>query len=175
MKRGFADTPHGQIHYVTEGLGYPILCFHKTPTSWWDHAPILPILGKKYRTIAMDTLGYGDSDKPPHRYEISDYVQSVVDFLDVIGISNLTLVAVSTGSVIASEVAITHPERVDKLIIGGYPLYSQEELEQRKKELPITVRAIEPGVPKIDGSHLIAAWNWAKYTIDFDTSLQFGM
>ena len=60
--RGFVSTPHGQVHYRTAGAGEPLLLLHQTSRSSDEFAEMLPILGRSRRVIAMDTLGYGDSD-----------------------------------------------------------------------------------------------------------------
>ncbi len=172
MKRGFVDTPDGQIHYISDGSGEPIVCLHMTPISSWEFTLVLPILAKKYRAIAMDTLGYGDSDKPPRRYEMSDYARSVVDFLDALGINKTSLVGWHTGAGIAGEVAASYPERVDKLVLSGYPLYTQEMLEARKKEPPANIRVIEPLNLKEDGAHMIAAWNQARKYLGTEASVE---
>ena len=33
MKRGYADTPEGQIHFRTDGAGEPVLLLHQSPRS----------------------------------------------------------------------------------------------------------------------------------------------
>ena len=53
MKRGYADTPHGQIHYMTMGEGEPLLLLHQTGSSrqYWK---LMPLLAGSYRTFAPD-------------------------------------------------------------------------------------------------------------------------
>ena len=158
MKRGFADTVHGQIHYRTEGDGAALLMLHITPISSDEFVPVLPILGKKYRTIAMDTLGYGDSDKPARQYSLTEYAQSVVDLLDALGIQQTALLGTHTGAGIAAEVAVAFPERISKLIVDGYPLFTKEEIDLRRREVPVKLQRIEPLNYIADGSHLTNTW-----------------
>jgi pimeloyl-ACP methyl ester carboxylesterase len=107
----------------------------------------------------MDTIGYGDSDKPAHRYSMSDYAQSVIDFLDALNIERTSVVGHHTGAAIACEAAASHPDRVDKLILSGFPLYTQEQIESRRKgQVPEHLRNIEPLQIKADGAHLTNAW-----------------
>ena len=87
MKRGYVDTADGQIHYVTEGSGNPLLLLHMSPRSWTLYRRMIPLLSSIRRVIAMDTLGFGNSDPIPSNYrEISDYAQNVAHFLDALGI-----------------------------------------------------------------------------------------
>ena len=51
VKRGFADTVDGQIHYAMAGKGDPVLFLHQTPRSWDEYRDVLPIIGKHYRAI----------------------------------------------------------------------------------------------------------------------------
>ena len=80
MKRGYADTSAGQIHYQTEGSGDKvILCLHQGPLSSNEFQRIMPILAKDgYRAIAIDIPGYGKSDKVPSTTEAADFAKSCV-------------------------------------------------------------------------------------------------
>jgi len=112
VKRGFVDTPRGQIHYATAGKGAPVLLLHQTPRSWDEYREVLPIIGERYRAIAMDTIGFGDSYKPKERGTIETYAGGVMDFLDSMSIERVSLVGHHTGGVVAVEVAATYPKRV---------------------------------------------------------------
>src|ERR1700691_2477570 len=65
VERSFVSTPTGRIHIAAAGVGAPVLLLHQTPRSWDEYRDVLPLLGRHYRTIAMDTVGYGDSDPLP--------------------------------------------------------------------------------------------------------------
>lgn len=47
MKRGYVDTPEGQVHYREEGTGEPLLLLHKAGLSSDEFTEMLPFLGKK--------------------------------------------------------------------------------------------------------------------------------
>jgi len=158
MKRGYVDTVHGQIHYQSDGSGKPVLFLHQVPTSSEEFTTVIPFMREKYRAIAMDIIGYGESDKPPRQYNMSDYAQSVIDFLDTLGIKKTSIVGHHTGAAVATEVAASHPDRLDKLIVSGFPLFTEEELEIRRKGIPETLRPTEPLLLKEDGSHMLTVW-----------------
>jgi len=82
LKRGYADTPEGQVHYRTEGSGEPLLLLHKAGLSSDEFTEMLPFLGKSYRAIAMDVLGYGNTDLPKQEPEFDDYVSNIIDFFE---------------------------------------------------------------------------------------------
>src|SRR4051812_30909722 len=67
LRRAYADAAHGQMHYAecsaTSGAGaLPIVLLHQTPRSWREYGEVLPLLGARRRTIAVDTAGFGESD-----------------------------------------------------------------------------------------------------------------
>ena len=64
MKRGYATTPEGQIHYYNHGRGQPLLMLHETPRSAWSFAPLMRKMGTRFNCFAPDTLGFGMSDAP---------------------------------------------------------------------------------------------------------------
>ena len=153
VRRGFADTPEGQIHYATAGSGKPVLLLHQTPRSWDEYRDVLPILGKKYRAIAMDTVGFGDSYRLCDEPSIERYARGVIDLLDALSIRSISLVGHHTGGVIAVEVAASYPDRVETLILSSTPYVDAQDREKRKTRPPIDEVAF-----KEDGSHLAELW-----------------
>jgi len=145
MKRGYADTPDGQIHYITEGVGDPILLLHSTPMSSDQFYQLIPVLAKKCWVVAMDTLGYGLSDKPSSPYSAEDYASNINSFLKELGIKKASIFGNFTGASLAIEFAVKYPEKVDKLVLSGVLL----------KPSPPYVSDI---VPTEDGSFLLEAW-----------------
>ena len=162
MRRAYADTPEGQVHYVTEGSGMPVLLLPSAPRSCGDFVRMMPILvAKGRRVIAVDTLGFGMSDKPARPYEIGDLAENLVHFLDSLGISTTDVMGISTGAGIASNLAARWPERVRRLVLMGlqYWLSTEERLAfLEKMKQP---RSVELETPDIDGSHLTRVWGRA--------------
>lgn len=67
IHRGFTDLAVGQIHHASCGPrnAPAVLLQHQSPRSWLEYRALLPLLGQRYRAIAMDTIGFGDSAPPP--------------------------------------------------------------------------------------------------------------
>jgi pimeloyl-ACP methyl ester carboxylesterase len=65
VTRHFAETDLGVVHYASAGAGDPVLLLHQTPRSWDEYAQVIPLLARRFRVIAMDSLGFGDSARPP--------------------------------------------------------------------------------------------------------------
>jgi len=153
MTRGFVDTPDGQIHYRTAGSGRPVLLLHQTPRSSDEYRDVLPILGREFRAVAMDTIGYGDSHKPRGTCTIEDYADGARRFLDGLGIARTMVVGHHTGAVVALELAAAHPDRVERLVLSASPFVDAEDRERRKTRPPIDEVRLKP-----DGSHLAELW-----------------
>ena len=58
-----------------EGSGEPLLLLHKAGLSSDEYTEMLAFLGKKYKAIAMDVLGYGNTDLPKPEPKFDDYVK----------------------------------------------------------------------------------------------------
>jgi len=158
MKRAYADIPEGQIHYRTAGSGESLLLLHGTPSTSEEYEGMIPILAKSYRVIAMDTLGFGMSDDPARYYAIEDYARSIISFLDALGISKTSFITHHTGSTIAVDVAITYPERVDKLVLAG--VATMDPGEEWKAYMRRTFGPESAGGPTMtdDGAFLANRW-----------------
>jgi pimeloyl-ACP methyl ester carboxylesterase len=158
IRRAFADTPKGQIHYRLRGHGgKTVLLLHQTPRSSAEFLYAMPLFPSELQVIAMDTIGYGDSYKPAAISSIEDYARGAIDLLDHLKISKTSLVGHHTGSLIAFELAATYPERVEKIVLshGSY-------FDASKRESVKTRPAIDEIEVKSDGTHLVELWNKRK-------------
>ncbi|MDQ4118637.1 MAG: alpha/beta fold hydrolase [Actinomycetota bacterium] len=154
MRHGFTDTRHGQVHYVEHGAGEPVVLLHQTPRSWDEYRDVLPLLGADRRAIAMDTLGFGASDRPDEPWTIELFAAGVLDLCDGLGLDRVAVVGHHTGGVIAVEVAATAPERVHGLVLSGTPFVDAH----RRRRVAASRPPIDHVVPAADGSHLAQLW-----------------
>jgi pimeloyl-ACP methyl ester carboxylesterase len=151
VERGYADTPMGQVHYREMGSGEPVLLLHQTASSSDMFTELMPYLANDYRVIAMDTLGFGDSDQPDEPPGVEGYARNIAQFLDALGIEKAYVIGHHTGAAFASEFASTYPDRVIKLVLSGQPDYDPEVRPQK-------IAGIQPADVQADGSHLEKAW-----------------
>jgi pimeloyl-ACP methyl ester carboxylesterase len=124
MTPRFATVPLAtgpRIHYAEYGSvdGEPILFLHGWPDSWFSYSRVLELLPARYRTFAIDQRGYGESEKPAHGYAIANFVADAAAFLDAVSVERATVVGHSFGSFVARRLAITHPNRVSRLVLIG--------------------------------------------------------
>jgi pimeloyl-ACP methyl ester carboxylesterase len=76
-----------------------------------------------HRVIALDQIGFGRSDKPLLGYRVGTFVDFLDGFLNELKIDHASLVGNSLGGWIAADFALTHPERIDRLVLcdaAGY-------------------------------------------------------
>ena len=118
MKRGYADTPEGQIHYTEDGKGEPLLLLHQTGSSR-SLFRLLPLLSKSYRVFAIDNLGEGNSDPLPPNAEIRDMARSYIHFMDAMGLAKAHVFGMHTGNKVGTELGAGWPARIDGLILCG--------------------------------------------------------
>jgi pimeloyl-ACP methyl ester carboxylesterase len=82
----------------------------------WDKA-IGPLARHGLRVLAVDLIGHGESDKPASEYLLTDFVDSLAAFLDVVGVHSATLCGHSFGGAIAMMFGTRHPERVERVVL----------------------------------------------------------
>ena len=154
-RRAFADLSPGQIHYAECGdaRAPAVLLLHQTPRSWREYAQVLPLLGVRYRAIAMDTVGFGDSAPAPWAPSVERWVGVAVELLDALGIARVHVVGHHTGGVIALELACARPDRVERLVLSSTP-YTDAAFRAARAARP----PIDHVEPSTDGSHLMALW-----------------
>jgi pimeloyl-ACP methyl ester carboxylesterase len=157
LKRAYIDTPEGQIHYRVEGNGKPLLLLHKVGLSSDQYTEMFPFLGSSHSTIAIDILGCGNSDQPPHKYSIQEYTRNIIHVLDAMGIQKTNVVGHLLGASLAVEMAAIFPERVDKVVLCSC-INLEPELYKKMKDEFHDKRMMF----KDDGSHLTDLWR-SKY------------
>ncbi|MHB9880633.1 alpha/beta fold hydrolase [Pacificimonas sp. ICDLI1SI03] len=132
--KGYADTPMGQVHYRLVGPedGRVIVLLHQTPWSMIQFADIQACLAAQgVRSLAIDTPGYGMSDRPPGEPSLAEYADNILPVLDTVGIDRAVFAGHHTGAGIAVAFAAAHPTRTGGLLLHGIPLYSEEERRTR--------------------------------------------
>jgi pimeloyl-ACP methyl ester carboxylesterase len=154
IERQFIKTPSGVIHIAVAGEGFPVLLLHQTPRSWDEYREVLPLLGRHFRAIAMDTVGFGDSSAlSPGEDSIEAWAAAALDLVAHLGLKRLAVVGHHTGAAIAVEMAAAAPERIAALVLSACP-YVDADRRARHGGKPV----IDEVSPAEDGSHLLALW-----------------
>ncbi|XP_063039141.1 epoxide hydrolase 3-like isoform X1 [Melospiza melodia melodia] len=118
-----------RLHYVTRGPpDAPLmLLLHGFPQNWFCWRHLLREFGGRFRVVAPDLRGYGDSEKPPGRdsYRLELLLGDVRDLIEALGTPaaapRCVLVGHDWGGLLAWEVASRHPRLVEKLVVMDAP------------------------------------------------------
>jgi pimeloyl-ACP methyl ester carboxylesterase len=112
-----------RLHYVDAGSGSVVVLLHGLADDVGVWGSVMPALAAKHRVIALDQIGFGRSDKPLLGYQAGTFVEFLDGFLNELKIDRASLVGNSFGGWIAADFALTHPERIDRLVLcdaAGY-------------------------------------------------------
>src|SRR3954453_16913372 len=108
---------HGdRVAYRDAGAGEALLLIHGMAGSSETWRAMIPQLAKKYRVVAPDLLGHGQSDKPRGDYSLGAFAVWLRDLLDELGISRATIVGQSLGGGVAMQFVYQHPDYCQRLI-----------------------------------------------------------
>ena len=130
----YVPTPEGRIHFEKTGSGTPVVMLHPLGTSTWAWNTVMEPLGQHFTCYAFDMLGHGRSDKPADSFAMPDWASSVDHAMQVLNIHRAHVIGNSVGAVLAVELAASYPERVDRLVLVGAPVFDPRLAAQRLKE-----------------------------------------
>tara|TARA_R110000868_G_scaffold8205_3_gene42469 strand:+ start:64136 stop:64987 length:852 start_codon:yes stop_codon:yes gene_type:complete len=117
MKNKFIDVLGSKLHYIEEGEGDPIVFIHGVPTSSYMWRNVVSGLSNQGRCIAVDLIGFGQSDKPSIDYTIFDLINYFDAFMEAMKLSNVTLVMHAWGSVVGLDWAMRHSDKLKGIVL----------------------------------------------------------
>jgi pimeloyl-ACP methyl ester carboxylesterase len=128
-----------QTNYHEYGSsGEPVILIHGSGpgvSAWSNWRLALPCLGERLHAFAYDQLGFGYSELPKENvYSLDGWTHHLFSFMDAVGVEQAHLVGNSMGAAVALAAAVTHPERVKKLVLMGpmgvrFPIVEGEGLD----------------------------------------------
>ena len=105
-----------------------LLLLHGFPTSSHMFRDLIPLLADKYRVIAADLPGFGQSDMPSHkefRYSFDALADRIARFTEVIGVMRFALYVFDYGAPTGFRLAMRHPERITVIISQNGNAYEE--------------------------------------------------
>ena len=112
----FADI---ELHYETAGAGPPLLFISGTGGDLRVRPNVLDgPLTKNFEVLAYDQRGLGRSDKPDRPYSMADYADDAARLMAHVGWERARVVGVSFGGMVAQELVLRHPGRVEALVLA---------------------------------------------------------
>lgn len=147
-ERHDVTTPRGRFHVrMTPGAGTPLVLVHGWPESSYCWTPVAARLPERWRLIAPDLRGLGDSERTPGvaPYEKQQLAQDVLGLLDALEVERFHLVGHDWGGVVAQEMALAAPGRVRSLSLLNIVLINN-------------ARGLRAGTQKIRDAGNLQAW-----------------
>ncbi|PRY15585.1 haloalkane dehalogenase [Pontibacter ummariensis] len=124
----------GNMHYVDEGEGEPLVFVHGTPTWSFVWRQQIKSLSRQYRCIAPDHLGFGLSDKPADfSYTPAAHADNLEKLIEHLQLKQVTLVVHDFGGPIGLSYALRHPANVKALVILNTWMWSLAEEKTIRK------------------------------------------
>ena len=125
FKSHFFPTPYGEMHYVDEGTGDPIIFVPGNPSWSFETRNMIKSLSGQYRCIAVDHLGFGFSDKPlDFSYMPQEHAKNLEALLESLNLERITMVVGDWGGPIGLSYAIAHHEKIKSIVITNTWLWS---------------------------------------------------
>ncbi|MBA2793630.1 MAG: alpha/beta fold hydrolase [Thermoleophilaceae bacterium] len=145
----YAEVGGLRMHYLDEGQGHPVVCFHGEPSWCYLYRKmVLPLVAGGTRVICPDFAGFGRSDKPTDRawYSYDNHLDQVAGVLEGLDLSEATVVVQDWGGPIGLRWAVENADRVARLVILNTGLFGAgvsegflawRDFAERNPDLPV--------------------------------------
>ena len=111
-------TRRARLSTIEAGTGPAVLAIHGLGGTKGSFLPTLAALSDRFRVVAVDLPGFGDSDKPiGAAYDPRFFAAAMVDLLDALDLDGVHVIGNSLGGRVALELALQAPERVHRLAL----------------------------------------------------------
>ena len=113
------NTGRYDINYIEEGKGFPVLLIHGLAGDHTAWMPQLAAWRDKYRVIAFDNPGSGDSSLVSDPVVTADLADATLGLMDKLGIEKAHVVGRSMGGAVAQHIALKAPERLQSMALAA--------------------------------------------------------
>lgn len=161
--KGYATVNGVELYYEIHGDGPPLIMLHGgvTPSEMFG-APLTE-LAKTHKVVAPHYQGHGLSKDSSRPWSFEVFADDVAALMGYLGIKKASVMGYSSGADVALQMAIRHPQLVDKLIVistafrpdGYYP-----EVLQAFAQMPAAAPMIAADVSKSPLASLYPSVNW---------------
>jgi pimeloyl-ACP methyl ester carboxylesterase len=126
---------HIELYYEIAGEGEPLLFIHGLGSSTRDWDAQVPELSKRYKVIAFDLRGHGQSDKPAGPYTVSLFASDAAGLLMALDAAPAHVVGISLVGGVALQLALDHPALIKTLTVVNSGPAVLADAEQTRREL----------------------------------------
>lgn len=114
----YANVNGIEMYYEVHGTGRPVVLLHGgVLTAELTFGEMMPALAATRQVIAVELQGHGHTADTDREMRLDLLADDVVALLDQLGVERADLFGFSLGGLVATQVAIGHPERVDRLVL----------------------------------------------------------
>ena len=106
-----------RIAWERRGAGFPLVLVQGLGYARWGWEPVVDLLADRFEVILFDNRGIGASEAPPGAYSAAEMAEDTRRVMDEAGVERAHLLGASLGGMIAQELALETPERVEKLVL----------------------------------------------------------
>lgn len=114
-----------RTNYHEAGDGRPVVLLHGSGAGVSAHAnwsKVIAPLADRFHVIAPDIAGFGLTElKPDAKYDIKLWVAHFIAILDALKLDKVSIVGNSFGGALGLAAALSHPDRLDRLVLLGTP------------------------------------------------------
>ena len=187
MEKKFISIGKEELAYLDVGQGPVVVMVHGNMSSSVHYEPLISRIKDKYRCIAVDLRGFGDSSYNNRFDTLEELADDVNLFTEALGIDSYYLVGWSNGGGVSLKICAKYPEKVKKFFdiegasLKGYPLYKKENYQStgkpyaNKEEMatdPMQVAPVLSIFEKGDAAMMTAIWDATIYTVNKPTREQ---
>lgn len=124
------------LAYDDHGVGLPVIFLHAFPLNrgMWSHEITSLLEDGRYRVIALDWRGFGESEMTPGNVTMEQLARDVVGLMDMLGIQEAVLCGLSMGGYVAFAFYRAYPERVRALILADTQPYADTAEAKARRE-----------------------------------------
>jgi pimeloyl-ACP methyl ester carboxylesterase len=116
---GYAPVNGIELYYAIYGEGPPLILLHGGLANTEYFGNQIPVLAKQYTVIAVDSRGHGRSGRDAQPYSYGLMASDIVALMDYLKIPKASIVGWSDGGILGLDIAMNHPDRLDKLFAFG--------------------------------------------------------
>lgn len=187
MEKKFISIGKEELAYLDVGQGPVVVMVHGNMSSSIHYEPLISRIKDKYRCIAVDLRGFGDSSYN-NRFDTLEELADDVNLLtESLGIDSYYLVGWSNGGGVSLKLCAKYPDKIKKFFdiegagLKGYPLYKKENYQStgkpyaNKEEMaqdPMQVAPVLAIFEKGDAAMMTSIWDATIYTVNKPTREQ---
>ena len=187
MEKKYISIGKENIAYLDEGHGDVVLMVHGNMSSSVHYGPLIDRIKDKYRCVALDLRGFGDSSYNERFDTLEELADDVALFIDALELGPVYLVGWSNGGGVSLKLCAKYPEKVKKFFdiegagLKGYPVFKKENYQSTgepyasKEEMATDPLQVVPALvcfEKGDAATMTAIWDATIYTVNKPTREQ---